>query len=322
LIGVAAMAILTSWWYSRKIEVQDSTVTVSQVRQEASALLKLGSAFMASGFLTMGVAYAVRITVLHRIGLEATGLYQSAWTLGGLYVGVILGAMGADFYPRLTASIHNKEEANRLVNEQTIVGVLLAGPGVLATLTFAPLVIALLYSVKFGAAVGVLRWICLGTMLQVITWPMGFIIVAKGKQGLFFFSELAWAVVAAGLAWVCVKSYGLNGAGIAFFGSYIFHGFLIYPIVRRLTGFRWSAGNWQTGLVFLFLIGAVFCSFCVLPFTAAVAIGGLSLMGSCVYSIRVLLKLVSVAHLPRSLRRLMVGFGLIQPTQEAVGSCQ
>src|SRR5207302_2556810 len=109
-------------------EVQVSAVSLSQVWQEASALLKLGSAFMASGFLTMGVAYAVRIMVLHRAGLEATGLYQSAWNLGGFYVGIILGAMGADFYPRLTASINNKQEANRLVNEQTLVGLLLAGP--------------------------------------------------------------------------------------------------------------------------------------------------------------------------------------------------
>ena len=265
LATAAAMVILTSWWYSSKIDVQAATVSLSQVRQEAAALLKLGSAFMASGFLTVGVAYAVRITVLHKIGLEATGLYQSAWTLGGLYVGVILGAMGADFYPRLTASIHNKYEANRLVNEQTLVGVLLAGPGVLATLTFAPLVIALLYSAKFGAAVGVLRWICLGAMLQVITWPMGFIIVAKGKQGLFFFAELAWAIVAASLAWICIRSYGLNGAGIAFFGSYIFHAFLVYPIVHRLSGFQWSTENKQKGLVFLSLIGLVFGGFYVMP---------------------------------------------------------
>jgi hypothetical protein len=29
----------------------------------------------------------------------------------------------------------------------------------------------------------------------------------------------------------------LNGAGIAFFGSYVFHGLLIYPIVSVLSGF-------------------------------------------------------------------------------------
>ena len=59
----------------------------------------------------MGVAYVVRITVLRKVGIEATGLYQSAWTLGGLYVAFILQAMGADFYPRLTACI--AESADR-----------------------------------------------------------------------------------------------------------------------------------------------------------------------------------------------------------------
>src|SRR6202008_3100330 len=150
-------------------------------------------------------AYLIRMIILRKAGFEATGIYQSAWTLGGLYVGFILQAMGADFYPRLTASIHDKAECIRLVNEQTLVGLLLAGPGVLATLTFAPLVIALFYSAKFGAAVGVLRWICLGATLQVITWPMGFIIVAKGNQTLFFFAELAWTVVAIALAWVSLR---------------------------------------------------------------------------------------------------------------------
>jgi len=82
----------------------------------------------------------------------------------------------------LTASANDNPACNRLVNEQTRVGLLLAGPGVLGTLTFAPVVIALFYSGKFGAAVGILRWICLGTTLQVITWPMSFIIVAKGSR--------------------------------------------------------------------------------------------------------------------------------------------
>ena len=318
LVSVAAMTILTSWWYSRKIEVQEITVTLAQVWQEASALLKLGSAFMASGFLTMGVAYFVRIVILRKVGFEATGLYQSAWTLGGLYVGIILGAMGADFYPRLTASIQNHEECNRLVNEQTLIGLLLAGPGVLASLTFAPLVIALLYSTKFGAAVGVLRWICLGAALQVITWPMGFILVAKGRQGLFFLSELAWTIVAVALAWFCVKRYGLNGGGIAFFGSYVFHLALTYPVVHWLTGFRWSAANRHTGAVFLSLIAVVFCGIQMLPSAVSLAIGMLAVVGSCVYSVRALLRLVPSDRLPRPIQRLLAASRLLGP--ELLGS--
>jgi enterobacterial common antigen flippase len=314
LVGVAAMSILTSWWYSRKVHMQAPSMTISQAWPETSALLKLGFAFMSSGLMTMGVAYAVRIIVARKIGLEATGFYQSAWTLGGLYVGFILQAMGADFYPRLTASANDNPACNRMVNEQTRIGLLLATPGVIATLTFTPVVIALFYSTKFGAAVGMLRWICLGTTLQVITWPMGYIILAKGKRGLFFWSELAWTVVSLGLAWSCVTIFGANGAGIAFFGSYVFHAFLIYPIVNRLNGFRWSKENKQTGLLFLSSIAVVFCGFYVLPLFLATSVGTLAVLLSAAYSIRVLLKLTPWDEIPRSMRRLLVGFGFVPST--------
>ncbi|MGO8448123.1 O-antigen translocase, partial [Rhizobium ruizarguesonis] len=70
-------------------------------------LFRLGVAFMASGLLTFGAAYAIRIIVLNEGGVVAAGLYKAAWALGGLYAGFILQAMGKDFYPRLTAIAHN-----------------------------------------------------------------------------------------------------------------------------------------------------------------------------------------------------------------------
>jgi enterobacterial common antigen flippase len=308
LVSVALMSLVVSWWYSRKIHIQATSITGPEVAREAAALLKLGVAFAATGLMTTGVAYAVRIMLLRKVGFEATGYYQSAWTLGGLYVGFILQAMAADFYPRLTANAHDNPLCNRLVNEQAQVGLLLAGPGVMATLTFTPLAIGLFYSTKFLAAVGVLRWICLGTTLQVITWPMGFIIVAKGKQALFFATELAWTVSSLALAWVCVTYFGLIGAGIAFFGSYVFYGLILYPIVNRLSGFRWSAVNKRTGLLFLSLIMVVFCGFYVLPFLVAACIGILATLLSGVYSIRILSEFVSWDRVPRPVRRLLALF--------------
>lgn len=308
LVGVAAMTIVTSWWYSRKVRIEVPRMTLSQVGREVAPLLKLGFAFMASGLMMMGSAYIVRIIVLRNLGFEATGLYQCAWTLGGLYVGFILQAMGADFYPRLTASAHDNGACNRMVNEQARVGLLLAGAGVTATLTFAPIVIWLFYTVQFRPAVEILRWICLGTTLQVITWPMGFIVLAKGKQNIFFWSELAWTAVYISLAWTCVRSFGAAGAGIAFFGSYVFHAFLIYAIVRRLSGFGWSPENQRTGLLFLALIALVFGGFYVLPFSLAVGLGIVAAVLSGAYSLRVLLELVSPERIPRFIRLLLVRF--------------
>lgn len=310
LIGVAATTIVTSWWYSHKIKIQRPSITAGQAGREVAPLLKLGFAFMLTGLMTMGSAYVVRIMVLRRLGIEATGLYQSAWTLGGLYVSFILQAMGADFYPRLTASANDNVACNRMVNEQARVGLLLAGPGAIATLTFAPLIISLFYSSKFHAAVGVLRWICLGTTLQVITWPMGFIALAKGRSNIFFWSDFAWTVVYLGLAWMSMTWIGLNGTGVAFFGAYLFHVLLTYPIAHCLSGFRWSDENTKTGLIFVFLIAAVFCGFCVLPFLWAVSAGTLAATLGGIYSLRVLIRLASLERIPPPLLRLLVGMGL------------
>ena len=123
---------------------------------------------------------------------------------------------------------------------------------------------------------------------------------------MFFSAELAWTVVAMGLAWGCVKSYGLNGAGIAFFGSYVFHCFLIYPIVHHFSGFQWSKANKNSLLLFLSLIALVFYSFYVLPPFFAAGIGTIVLVISSIYSARTLLQLVSFEQLPRPIRRLIV----------------
>ena len=305
LVIGAAVGLIVAWWYSRRIQATPALMSGSEVRLETWLLLRLGFAFMASGFMMMGAAYAVRTIILRYVGLEAAGLYQAAWTLGGLYVGTILQAMGTDFYPRVTEVIKDSQQSNRLVNEQAQVSLLLAGPGVIATLIFAPLLMIVFYSSEFAAATGVLQWICLGMALRVITWPMGFIIVARGEQTIFFLTELAWTVVNVGLSIVCLRYFGLVGAGMAFFGSYVFHGLMIYPIVRRLHDFRWSLENLKVGLSFVTLIGVVFASSVLLPGAVSIAFGAVAFAASGVYSVRRLVSLVGVGHVPKAVQKLL-----------------
>lgn len=285
-------------------------MTISDVAEEASGLLKLGFAFMASGFLTMGAAYAIRIIVLRYAGFEAAGLYQAAWALGGLYVGFVLQAMGADFYPRLTGVARDNIECNRLVNEQAQISLLIAGPGVMATLTFAPLIVAGFYSAAFGPAVGLLRWICLGMTLRVVAFPMGYIVLAKGAQQIFFWTEVIATVVHVGLAWLLVRRFGVNGAGAAFLGLYLWHAVFIYVIVHRLTGFRWSAANRKLGMVFLPLTVLVFGGFYLLPYWLATTVGVVLLLLSSVYAVRTLLRLLPVSSIPSVVRPWLPRLGL------------
>jgi PST family polysaccharide transporter len=307
IVGNAVMGLAVSWWFSRKVRIRATVLTFADGRSQVASLLKLGMALMASGLMTLGMAYVVRLMLLRIISSEATGYYQSAWTLGGLYVGFILEAMCADYYPRLTAHAENNHACNRLANEQTLVGLLLAGPGVLATITMAPVLIKFFYSAQFLAAVGVLRWICLGTTLQVITWPLSYIVIAKGKQGLFFGTELAWGAVSLVLSWSCIKTFGLPGAGIAFVGSYLFYGIMLFAILKPLTGFQWSWLNVRTGFLLLGAITALLAMFYALPLVLVTWLGVAATAACTFYSLYILAHLLPPERLPVQIRRLLKG---------------
>jgi PST family polysaccharide transporter len=305
LVCVAAMGTLTSWWYARRISIQSVGISFRQVRLEASGLLKLGVVFMASALMTFGAAYLIRIIIRGRIGMEAVGFYMAAWNWGGQYVGIILQAMGADFYPRLTAVASDHAECNRLVNEQSEVGLLMAGPGILATLTLAPLVIIVFYSGKFGPAAPILRWICLGMMLRVVSWPIGWIVLAKGARKVFFWTELFSNAFYAGLLWLGLLLFGLPGTGIAFFVSCLVNVGVVYAIARHMTGFHWSRANRRLALLFLPLVAAVFAAGELLnPIPAAVV--GLALTAPAgYYALKMLCKLVPLTRLPRAARKVV-----------------
>lgn len=302
LVAIAAVSTLASWWYSRQICRQPPQMPVHKFGLEATALLRLGVVFMTSGLLTFGAAYAIRLIILNEEGVVAAGLYQAAWAIGGLYAGFILQAMGTDFYPRLTAASNDNAECNRLVNEQTEISILLAGPGLLSTLTLAPLMMSLLYSAEFSGGADLLRWICLGMMLRIVAWPMGFIVLAKGARSIFFWTELAATLVHVGLALLFISRFGTSGAGIAFFGLYVWHSILIYVIVRRLTGFRWSAANRQHILLFLPASALVSAAFLLLPLWPALAIGTVLAALSGIYSLRMLLDLLPPGSVPATIR--------------------
>lgn len=139
-------------------------------------------------------------------------------------------------------------------------------------------------------------------MLRIISWPMGFIVVAKRTQAIFFWTEVAAAVVHVGLAWLFVSLLGTQGAGMAFFGLYVWHSMLIYVIVRKLTGFRWSAANRRHGLLFLPASGLVFLMFSILPLWPATAIGFVAVALCGLYSLRMLIDLLPPESVPATIR--------------------
>jgi enterobacterial common antigen flippase len=305
LVAVAFVSVVLSWWYSRKVRTIEVIVTPGETARESALLLKLGLAFLASGLLMSGAGYAVRTFVLRTLGLDAAGMYQAAWTLGGLYVGFVLQALGADFYPRLVSVVNDHRACNATVNEQAQASLLLAAPGIIATITFASVVVHLFYSAEFGGAIELLRWMCLGMALRVITWPVGYIVVAKNRQVVFFALEAAWAIFNVAASWWLVRAIGLDGTGIAFMLSYVFHALIVYPTARRMTGFRWSGENLRAGAYFILAVTTAFVAQRVLPLWPALAFGTCLTLASAWYCLRTLVRLSATENRLPGIRRML-----------------
>lgn len=304
LVATAAGTVVMSWWYSSKVPIAKAVLAPGEASREVALLLKLGLAFLASGLLTLGAPYAVRTFVLRTHGLEAAGMYQAAWTLGGLYVGFVLQALSVDFFPRLVGVANDHRACNAVVNDQVQASMLLAAPGIVATIAFAPLVIHVFYSAEFGGAIDLLRWMCLGMALRVISWPVGGIVIAKNRQIAFFAIDAAWAGFNVAATWWCLRIFGLNGAGIAFLLSYVFHLMLVYPTARYVTGFRWSRDNLLTGTYFVLTLAVAFVSQRFLPQEAALVFGACLTLGSAWYCARTLVRLSAAEDRLRGIARL------------------
>lgn len=240
MIASAAVGLLTSWYYARRIQVEPVAMPVAAVASEARGLVTLGLAFMVSALIVAGTAFLLRAIVIRDFGLEGAGKFHAASALSLVYIGFILQAMGTDFYPRLTAVANDNRTCNRIVNEQAEISLLLALPGVLATLALAPWVIRLFYSDGFVVAADILVWQMAGMLLRVMSWPMGFMVMAKGRGGIFIWTEVVAFSSYVALAWVGLQWFGLSGVGMGFFGMYVIYVVMMYGVVRMLSGFRWD----------------------------------------------------------------------------------
>jgi O-antigen/teichoic acid export membrane protein len=203
-------------------------------------LARLGSAFMLAGVVATLAQLLVRTLVQKKLGADGLGNFQASWQISMTYLGFVLSAMGTDYYPRLTACIEDNVAANKMVNEQTEVALLLSGPVLLAMMGFAPWVISVLYSSEFQGAQGVLRWQVVGDLLKILSWPLGFVLLASGNGKAFLLTEIIGFGCFVALTWCGLALLGIQAAGVAFVGMYLVYLPMVYWLAYRKTGFRWS----------------------------------------------------------------------------------
>lgn len=297
LVANAVVTLAFSWWFARQIDVPQVVMGWRDAVAEARPMLALGAAMMWSGVLSLLLDLFTRTLISRQFGMESAGLYQAAWTLSGMFAGFVLGAMGTDFYPRLTAVIHDRRSAIRAVNEQTEIGILLALPGLLATLALAKWVIWILYSSAFAPAADILAWMVVGVFGRVLSWPLGYIQLALGAGRWFFATEVTFLAIQAALVSWLVPQHGPLGAAYAFAGCYVLYTVGMAWVGHRLIGFRWSADVVRTISVSMTLGLTALVANRLLPEFYAEIAGAVVALGGCIYCLRGLVRRTGPDHM-------------------------
>ena len=250
---------------------------------------------MLAGLATTLSAYLINIYLTRKAGLDAVGLYQAAYSLSGVLVNFVLSAMGTDYYPRLTAVANDNNKIKNEVNVQTEIGLLLAVPAIALTILFMPFAVKIFYSGRFDASVEILRWAVFGVFGRVISWPLAYVILAKGKGKLFFATEAISGGFNILVVWLGYKFWGLPGTGIGFASLYFFYSIFMLIVSNKIARVQWTKSVIVQVIIYL----------CVLIFLSIVCIvqmnsifkwgfGGGLVLGVLWYNIKQLQKLTGI----------------------------
>ncbi|TNE94707.1 MAG: O-antigen translocase [Rhodobacteraceae bacterium] len=257
LVSPALTFMLGHIFVSRLGPLEGRRPILREMMSEWGEMARLGFAFMLSGVVATVGALVVRTLVQRELGPDALGQFQAAWVIGMTYLGVVLSAMGTDYFPRLTAVINDPNAATRMVNEQTEVALLLTAPILLTMLGFVPWVINLLYTSDFAPAVEILRWQLLGDILKVMSWPMGFVIVAAGAGKTFVATQAAQMMVFILGVYVGMPHLGIASTGIAFMSMYIVGLMMNLWLARRWIKFQMTTAVRKQAIILLLAAVAV-----------------------------------------------------------------
>ena len=207
-------------------------------RRYVRDLCAFGVPFTASCLLGAGIQQLLPVIIVRELGMDQAGDYRAASTIGIGYIGVILAALGQDFYPRIAAAKRDPIAVRRLLVRQIRFSVALLLPIIVGMILCKEWLILICYSRDFLPAASLLPWFALGSLPKVVSWCIGYTIMATAPGWVFLISETITGMAWLASALTCMRWWGLDGLGVAFVVAYCTHVVLVTIILFGLKSRR------------------------------------------------------------------------------------
>ena len=294
MILTAIVSLLVSWWYARKIITEPVDLSFSQTFKEGLDMAKLGFFIVVNGFVATLAMYAIRSLIRSHNGLDSVGYFQAVWAISTMYINILLNAMLADYFPRLTMIHHDNVASNKLINEQLEMTLLFGAPMLMGMVVFAPLAIKILYSSSFYAAVPILKWQMTASFFTLISWPLGVLYLSKNKGWFAIISESIKQLVYITIVFLGWRFWGFETLGIGFLVANCIAALIVVYSTWRISDFHFSVENIKN----IFFLGpaAILILFSALHLSGYIqyCINGVVLITVCLVCLKKVNKLLDI----------------------------
>lgn len=264
-VVVSIAMYLSARFYRDKLRIPKAEVSYRTAFVKGYSLFRLGVFVVLSSILSTFSFLLIRAFINRNMGEEWVGIYQAIWTITNVSLALVLRSMGSDFYPRLCAVNDDATQVKRLVNEQSYVVLVISAPLIIGLFLGASIILQILYSSDFLVGIPIFNWQILGTFIKVISWPLGFILLAKGRGGLFLISEIIYFAVYVGAIYLLYPIMGSQILGVAYLLAYIVYLPVVFYLGKYISDFGFEKYVLKVGSVCCALIVAVFCLYLFQP---------------------------------------------------------
>ncbi len=246
----SVITLLVSWLFVRKIKIEKPILSFTETLKEGWNMARLGLLIVTSGLIATATMYAIRAFIVTKMSIDAVGYFQAAWMISNVYINIVLNAMLADFFPRLSAMNKDDTASNKLINEQMEMALIIGSPMIISLIAFGEIAIQLLYSSNFATAIPTLQWQLAGSFFIFISWPIGVMFLAKNKGFFSLLINATWAITYFSLIFFGWNYFGFNILGIAYFGAAIIQLISVFFSAKYLGNFSFSSINIRYIIIF------------------------------------------------------------------------
>lgn len=252
IVTTALISFLISRYFVKQLKIKKLFIPLKRVIKNGKTILKSGIFLSLGNVFNMSVGFIIQIFITNAGGVFEVGLYNAGFLLINSYVAVFFSALSKDFFPRLVEVSDNTLAVNKAVNRQAYMLLLLINPIIIIFLVFKTFIVTSLFSKEFLPILGMITYGILATIFKGVSWSMGFIMIAKNNNKLYFKTE---AISYTTLLFSLILGYyinGLTGVGIGFLVYHILDLIFIKYIVTKNYEFHFESSFYKLFYLCLF----------------------------------------------------------------------